>query len=195
MNDSKYKIRFGRSKVIRALVLRSHQKKLEGFTLLEAISVVVLMGILAAIAAPSWQAHLNTQRLNAARSAAISALNDAKTRATQQHVDYEVGFRQQGQQAQWAVYPVGSDPLKQNWQNLNEGVKLLDPPDSTMTRRDGNIYRVQFNNRGEANGQLGKITFGSTSGGGTKRCVIVSNLLGTIREGENRPSSQNNSCE
>ncbi|MGG6270213.1 pilus assembly FimT family protein [Leptolyngbya sp. AN03gr2] len=195
MNDSRCKIWMERerSKVIRALLLRSHQSKPEGFTLLEAISAVVLMSVLAAIAAPTWQAHLNSQRLNAARNAAVSALNDAKTRAKQQHINYEVGFRQQGQQAQWAVYPVGADPLKQNWQNLNEGVKLLES-DSTMARRDG-VYRVQFNNRGGTNGQLGKVTFGSTSGGGTKRCAIVSNLLGTIREGENKPNQQNNPCE
>lgn len=191
MNDNQDKTQRGRFGD--AVLLRVNSSL--GFTLIEAICSVLLVGILAAIAAPTWQGHLNTQRLNAARSTAVSALNDAKTRAKQQHLEHEVGFRQQGQQAQWAVYPVGADPLKQNWQNLNEGVRVLESPDTTMARRDGSIYRVQFNDRGEANGQLGKVTFGSTSGGGTKRCVIVSNLLGTIREGENRPSRQNNPCE
>ncbi|BAU12739.1 hypothetical protein LEP3755_32700 [Leptolyngbya sp. NIES-3755] len=196
MHDDQRKVQIGRFRVVRTilLILSSRQRNLSGgFTLLEALTAVVLLGILAAIAAPSWLALLNMQRLNAARSTAVGALNEAKARAKQQHINYEVGFRQQGQYAQWAVYPVGAAPLRQNWQNLNEGVRLLESPDTTMAKIN-NVYRVQFNDRGETNGQLGKVTFGSASGGGTKRCVIVSNLLGTIREGENRPGGQSNSC-
>ncbi|MBE9010503.1 prepilin-type N-terminal cleavage/methylation domain-containing protein [Pseudanabaenaceae cyanobacterium LEGE 13415] len=197
MNDDRHKTQAGRFGTVQTdwLMLNSRRRNSScGFTLLEAISSLVLIGILAAIVAPSWQAYLNAQRLNVARNAAVGALNDAKTRAKHQHITYEVGFRQQGQLVQWAVYPDGADPLQQNWQNLNEGVKLLEAPETTMARRQG-IYRVQFNDRGEANGQLGGVVFGSAAGGGTKRCVIVSNLLGTIREGENRPTRQNNPCE
>lgn len=176
------------------MLLRVNQGKSQGFTLLEAITAVVLVGILAAIAAPSWQALIETQRLNAARNQAVSALNDAKTRAKRQHITYEVGFRQRDQQAQWAVYPVGADPSKQNWQNLQNGVKLLDRPDTTMAKKD-EIYRIQFNHQGETNGQLGKVTFGVTSGSAIKRCAIVSNLLGTIREGENKSRERNNPCQ
>lgn len=184
----------GRSRVVQAMILKLHQGQSKGFTLLEAMIAVVLIGILAAIAAPSWQALIDTQRLNAARNQAVTALNDAKTRAQRQHVTYEVGFRQDGQQAQWAVYPVGADPSKQNWQNLQNGVKLLDRPDTTMAKKD-EIYRIQFNHQGETNGQLGKVTFGVTSGSSIKRCAIVSNLLGTIREGENKARDRNNPCQ
>ncbi len=183
-----------RSRVIQAMLLSLNQGQSKGFTLLEAITAVVLIGILAAIAAPSWQALIDAQRLNAARNQAVTALNDAKTRAKRQHVTYEVGFRQQEQQAQWAVYPVGADPSKQNWQNLQNGVKLLDRPDTTMAKKD-EIYRIQFNHQGETNAQLGKVTFAVMSGSSIKRCAIVSNLLGTIREGENKPNRRDNPCE
>lgn len=194
MNEDRHTVRMARSRVVQAVLLKLRQTQSEGFTLLEAIAAVVLIGILAAIAAPRWQALIETQRLNSARSQAVTALNEAKTRAKRQHAAYEVGFRQQDQQAQWAVYPVGADPSKQDWQNLQDGVKLLERPDTTMARRDG-IYRIQFNHKGETNGQLGKVTFGATSGSAVKRCAIVSNLLGTVREGENQPRERNNSCQ
>ena len=166
----------------------------DGFTLLEAIVVVAIFGILAAIAAPSWLSYVNIQRLNSARSEAIAALNQAKAEAKQHHAPYEVGFRQQGQQAQWAVYPVGVDPLAQDWKNLSDGVRLLET--ETTTIKKDNIHLFQFNHRGESNGRLGAtVTFASASGGAAKRCAIVSNLLGTIREGENRPREDGNPCK
>ena len=181
---------------IRALwlsLLGKRQNLRGGFTLLEAIVTVAMIGIISAIAAPSWLAYLNVQRLNSARSEAVSALSQARTQAIQRHVPYEAGFRQQNQQAQWAIYPVGADPKGQDWKNLNDGVKLLETADTTFAKKDG-VYRIQFNHRGEVNGQLGRVTFASVSGGQTKRCVVVSNLLGTVREGENRPQQTGNPC-
>lgn len=195
MREFKYKIHTQQRKVIHAILRRHQWHSSQGFTLLEAILVVALFGILAAIAAPAWQAHLNTQRLNTARSQAVSALSDGKTRAKQQHIPYEVGFRQQGQQAQWAVYPTNANPLAQPWQNFPDGVRLLSSPDTTLHQRENNIYRIRFNHGGGVDGQLGRVTFSATSGGGTKRCAIVSNLLGTVREGENRSTRQNNPCD
>ncbi len=173
-------------------LLRKPRNSGGGFTLLEAIVSVAIMGILSAIAAPSWLAYLNVQRLNSARSETISALSQAKTQATQHHIPYEAAFRQQDQQAQWAIYPVGANPQAQDWKNLQDGVRLLEA-ETTIAKKD-NIYRIQFNQRGEVNGRLGRVTFSSASGGETKRCAIVSNLLGTVREGENRPSQTGNPC-
>lgn len=173
-------------------LLRKQRNSREGFTLLEAIVVVALFGILAVIAAPSWLAYLNIQRLNSARNEAVSALEKAKTQAKQHFVPYEAAFRQVNQQVQWAVYPIDATPQAQDWKNLPDGIKLLEA-ETTMTKKD-DAYRIRFNHQGEVNGQLGRVTFVGTSGVGAKRCAIVSNLLGTIREGENRPGQNGIPC-
>jgi len=196
MNRFEHKMQREQPKTVQAVLIALLGKQRDlgnGFTLLEAIVVIVILGILAAIAAPAWQAYLNTQRLNAARSEAVNVLSDAKTRAKQQRISYEVGFRQRGQQAQWAIYPAGADSLGQNWQNLHDGVKLLET-ETTLSKKN-DVYRIQFNHQGEVNGQMGRVTFSALSGGETKRCAIVSNLLGTVREGENRPSQRGNPCD
>ena len=40
---------------------------------------------------------------------------------------------------------------------------------------------MQFNYKGNTNGQLGRITLSLRSGGTAKRCVFVSTLLGGMR--------------
>ena len=39
-----------------------------GFTMIELMVVMIMVGVIAAIAAPSWQGFLDRQRINAVRS-------------------------------------------------------------------------------------------------------------------------------
>jgi hypothetical protein len=43
---------------------------------------------------------------------------------------------------------------------------------------------MQFNHYGEVNGQLGRITLSTIDQADTKRCVMISTLLGAMRKGE-----------
>lgn len=52
-----------------------------GFTLIEVLVVVVMIGVVAAIAAPSWASFLNRQRMNAVRSDLIGVLRNAQDEA------------------------------------------------------------------------------------------------------------------
>lgn len=164
----------------------------KGFTLLELLVALVMIGVLTAIMAPSWQAFLNRQRLNTAQNQVMEVLKQAQQSAKQQHISYQASFREQANRVQWAIHPTQADPMTVPWNALEEGIKL---DAETTLSRDNNIYRMQFNHRGEVNGQLGRVTLSLTSGGGIKRCVFVSNLLGAMRTGENRPTRQGNPCE
>lgn len=163
-----------------------------GFTLLELLVTLVMIGVLAAIAAPAWQAFLNRQKLNTAQNQVLEVLKQAQQSAKHQHVVYQASFREQANRVQWTIHPAQTDPTIVPWNALEEGIKL--DPETTFLQ-DKNIYRMQFNHRGEVNGQLGRVTLSLTSGSGIKRCVFVSNLLGAMRTGENRPTRQGNPCE
>ena len=52
-----------------------------GFTLIETITALLMIGILSAIAAPSWFALIKTQHLNIAQDQVYRAMREAQSKA------------------------------------------------------------------------------------------------------------------
>ncbi|MBD2546999.1 MULTISPECIES: prepilin-type N-terminal cleavage/methylation domain-containing protein [Planktothricoides] len=162
-----------------------------GFTLLELLLVVFIISLLGAIAIPSWLSLLNTTRVNNAQSTLYSAMLQAKSKATEQKVIYQVSFREQNNTAQWAVHPVTINPLDAGWHDLNPSVKI-DAAETTLYKHPATgVWRVQFNHKGHANGQLGRVTVALRDSGKKKRCVFVSTLLGALRQGQENSKPKN----
>jgi prepilin-type N-terminal cleavage/methylation domain-containing protein len=86
-----------------------------GFSLLELIVVVLMIGILAAIVAPNWLAFVNRQQVNKANDLILAALQDAQRQAKNKKVDYSVSFQTSSNIPQIAVYQ-GTTPT--NWRDL-----------------------------------------------------------------------------
>ncbi|WP_414754902.1 type IV pilin protein [Anabaena sp. CCY 9910] len=173
-----------------------------GFSLVEMIAVVLMIGILAAIALPSWSAYVNRQRVTKANEVVLSAIQDAQRQAKQKKLSYSVSFKTDNNIPQLAVYS-GITPT--NWRNLGED---LDIKTGTMrlgtnlsnvnTASTSVTYAANFNTSAPqtitfdymgtlANANLGTLPTGSDEAPGIKvvvannnikRCVILKTLLG-----------------
>lgn len=176
----------------------------QGFTLLETLIVVVIIGIVSAIAIPNWQAFVNLRYLNSAQDRVYWTMQEAKRNAVRDKITWQASFRETPSgTVQWAVHPATSDafiPAGVLWHDLGKNIQVdkyknsKDEYETTLdspgTKTIAGPWRVQFNSYGNTNGQLGRITLQTTSGGKAKRCVIVSTLIGTLRTGKEHPKVQ-----
>ncbi|MBI4781521.1 MAG: type II secretion system protein [Oscillatoriophycideae cyanobacterium NC_groundwater_1537_Pr4_S-0.65um_50_18] len=152
-----------------------------GFTIADLLTVMTIAGILAAIAAPSWLSFHRDRALSSSQDEVFQAIRQTQAEAQRSHANWQVSFRESDSAVEWAMHPLTEQPRL--WQPLLKEVRL-DPAQTTLAR-DGNLYRLQFSNRGRINGQLGRITL-KTSDGSLRRCVFASTLLGTLRKAADR---------
>lgn len=179
-----------------------------GYSLLEMIIVVLMMGIVSAITAPGWLQFVNVQRLNTAQSQIYQAMHAAKSNALRDKRTWQVSIRQVNKQVQWAVHRVDDNfiPPGVQWHKLNQEIQV------DMEKNDQDVYettldspghktitgpwRVQFNYKGNTNGQLGQITLIPKDHSQVQRCVYVSTLIGALRMGHDhdKPNDSDKYC-
>ncbi|MFB2937283.1 Tfp pilus assembly protein FimT/FimU [Aerosakkonemataceae cyanobacterium BLCC-F154] len=157
-----------------------------GFTLIELIVILVVIGILAAIATPIWLAFLNRLALNTAQAEALTIIREAQSQAKTKQRYWEASFRQKDGRVQWSLHPENS--LENTWvwnslKNENSHRIAIDPSNTTFKQENG-AYSIRFQNKGWVIPPLGRITFitpNNNSVKAPKRCVWVSTYLGAIR--------------
>lgn len=75
---------------------RTHRSTDSGFTLIEMLFTMVLMGILMAIAIPSWRGYQRAQEQSGSERDLISFLRDGQVRAVDEEVKYRAVFANDG---------------------------------------------------------------------------------------------------
>lgn len=181
-----------------------------GYTTLELIIIIVIIGIIFAIAYPSWLNFIERQRLNKAQNQLYLALQSAKSNALKQKMTWQVSIQEQAGVVQWAVHsaPEGNSiPTNLAWNNLDSHIQIYKSSnkkgscETTFYQKKQQCptigpWRVQFNYKGNTNGQLGQITLISKNPNKYQRCVYVSTLIGGIKTGKEnaKANSSNKYC-
>lgn len=190
------------------LILR---QQVAGFTLIETLVVITMVGVLAAIAAPSWVAFIDRQRLNTAQDQVLRVMREAQLQAKNQRSCWEVSFRDNGTKVQWSTHLPSvatdycttiADPSTWIWNNLagEDAAKIAIDTSTNLstTNQPSGAYGVKFQFNGWLFNvrQQGRITFKTrNSGSNAKRCVFVSTLLGAMRTADDDNCQQAESTD
>lgn len=160
-----------------------------GFTLIEVMVVVILMGVLFAIAAPNWVAFINQQRVGSARNQVSQAIRSAQTQAQQTKINRAVVFDNNGGRPRYAIVPAPNNVVPStitNWQTLGDGT--IAPGMIRLSANQPAPTTLIFDSFGSVASLSSfpyTITIGAAAGTNPRRCVLVNTLLGAISEGSN----------
>ncbi len=158
-----------------------------GFTLLEVITVVMMVGALAAMSGAGYLAWLNRMRASAAQDVVFNAIRDAQFTAKQRSAPWQASFKEatvNGQKViQWAVHYANTSPTV--WTTIEQAGMQVDTTNTNLTTNNNpsGAWKVVFNHQGQVRdtGEVGKLITISNVSGANKRCVFVSTLLGAVR--------------
>jgi type II secretory pathway pseudopilin PulG len=184
--------------------------KSAGFTVIETLVIAFIIGLLVAIAVPSWLAFVQQQKLNKVNDIILYALKNAQQEAKKSKRSYSVSFQVDGGVSKISIAPASTAP---EWKNLGQDIGILPGEvliytnlDSTIANKQGTNSNIDYSAPG-----TGTITFdyigsldssngsvdaplkvavairspgGSTFASNLKRCVIVDSLIGAMRTGK-----------
>jgi prepilin-type N-terminal cleavage/methylation domain-containing protein len=137
-----------------------------GFTLIELIVVMVMVGILAAIAAPGWLGFVSRQRVNKANDVVLAALQDAQRQAKKTKLSYSVSFQNVSNIPMVAIHQgvvppaAPSNPDQKGiWKPLGEDMAFKPKQILFYTNLDSNSDGTKFNKK--ASDTISYTTLGS----------------------------------
>lgn len=185
---------------------RRRSQSNQGFTLIEVLVVIIVIAVLFAISAPSWDAFLSRQRVGNAREQLLqtirTAQNEARSTRSPRAVLFDtnpggvprVATLRYTTDSNVAANVSTIDTLRTqaDWRNLGGGeikpgqlqMSIVPAPTTANINwlvfdSDGALYRatpLPSDNKG-----FRVIVQGRANAPGTKRCVIVYTLLGATR--------------
>ncbi|HAN76135.1 MAG TPA: hypothetical protein DCQ51_22090 [Planktothrix sp. UBA8407] len=205
---------------------RSLTSSNSGFTLIEQLIIVSIIGVLSAIAIPSWLGFIYRHRLASSTGQLQWALKMAQSNAKREKTAWQVSINETPKNILFVLHPASIPPVELpagSWRTLEPGIMIDDKqpnpkgkletslrkinPTTNKVSESGTMYRALFNYKGcpvySPNDEctqtsllaLGRIGLYHPDLGTTKRCVIISTVLGVTRIGkENTKPNDDRYC-
>ncbi|MEG3894352.1 MULTISPECIES: transcriptional regulator [unclassified Microcoleus] len=187
-----------------------------GFTTIELLIIILILGIFSAIAAPSWLMFINNHRLKLSLDRAYWAMELAQSNAKRDKTSWQASFKQVGQNVQVAIHKSDISPAQvpaNQWKNLEHQIQI-NTNDTTLrkvnentnlVKENGTVWRAMFNYRGcpvyNSSDECGltsilakgNLTLSHPNLKNGDRCVIISTLLGHQRTSkrQSKPNPDN----
>jgi prepilin-type N-terminal cleavage/methylation domain-containing protein len=173
-----------------------HIRNVQGFTLIEMVVTIAVMGILAAIAAPSFSAWLNNKKVDDVAAQIEGAIREAQAQAIKESKPCTLSISKTDAQVtsdRPSCLPTGPRDLKKL------GVKILSDNSSGVSLGFANLgdpatATIQFSYKGTlsiTNTGTGLITIYQGEGADNRkiRCIAIASGIGIIRTGRYLGSS------
>jgi len=164
-----------------------------GFSLLEVVIVVVILGIFAAIAAPAWDAFVARQRVRTVNNQILRTLQTAQAEAKGKNQEVAIQFDQSADPPAYKVGQpgtIGSQP--EQLLNIDGEIEAGQIQIYVQANGDPATDSITFNYMGAVEfpkpnddidppkNRRGFTVTVSTPNGGLKRCVKVVTILGAM---------------
>jgi len=167
-----------------------------GFTLLEVLVIVLVVGILSSIAAPSWLAFINRQRTRTVNDRVFQSLRLAQSEAKRTKREITITFSAPSVDPPTVTFnpPLASDNMQtlangDRAQRLDGGgeippgtIKLVSNAPSITFDYQGNVKDPLPPDPVNPNGRF--VATVSTVKGAAKQCAIVETIIGGMRTAE-----------
>lgn len=145
-------------------------KSNQGFTLPEVLIIVIIVGILAAIAAPSFLAFLNRSRVNNALVAVEGAFKEAQREAIRKSKSCEIDI------------PTGSDQTITS-DCFVTGPRTLDGIRIRLSKNTSWTVTYDFKGRTNDISNAGTMFFSIPNTSMQEKCLVISQGIGIMRSG------------
>ena len=156
----------------------------QGFTLLEMLVAIIIVGILSAIVAPSFLRFLAEQKGDTAQGFLRQGVQQAQIKAQQNNIVWQFSIWEQDGTIETSVHPANELPTESSWKTLDKSIQI---DDETTFLSSDSVYYVRFDEKGNVRrSRLGRITISSRQFPEVKHCVVVSTLIGATRSAKSQ---------
>lgn len=160
---------------LKGSAMRSHSTG--GFTLIQMVVVVAIVGILGAIAGPSWISYGQNRRASAAQDQLLQAIRLAQSEALR---------TRQAQTVQLNVANPPSITVAGQTERLGAGNNPAATIAPGAIGLQSTVTTIRFQSNGSVDSNLNvphtiTVTSPAAGAGAARRCVVIDTLLGAVR--------------